>query len=57
MMKPAASVCGLYFAHPEAKYFDVGKLFEDGLKDYAKRKGWSEKSLREILGNRVYVKG
>jgi 5-methyltetrahydrofolate--homocysteine methyltransferase len=56
MMNPAASVCGLYFSHPEAKYFDVGKIFVDGLKDYAKRKGWKEEWIKELLGNRVYEK-
>jgi 5-methyltetrahydrofolate--homocysteine methyltransferase len=38
-MYPAASVCGWYFAHPESKYFGVGKISEDQLNDYAKRKG------------------
>jgi 5-methyltetrahydrofolate--homocysteine methyltransferase len=38
-MYPAASVCGWYFAHPESKYFGVGKITDDQLQDYAKRKG------------------
>lgn len=38
-MYPASSVCGWYFAHPESKYFGVGKINEDQLKDYAARKG------------------
>ena len=38
-MYPAASVCGWYFAHPESKYFGVGKINEDQLNDYADRKG------------------
>lgn len=50
---PAASVSGLYFAHPESKYFGVGKIGEDQLQDYAKRKGMSiaeaEKWLRPNL--------
>ena len=37
-MYPAASVCGWYFANPECKYFGVGKISEDQLNDYAKRK-------------------
>jgi len=37
-MYPAASVSGLLFAHPDSKYFFVGKLSEDQVKDYAKRK-------------------
>jgi len=38
-MLPAASVSGLYFAHPQAKYFAVGKLGKDQVEDYAGRKG------------------
>ncbi|MBX3235024.1 MAG: methionine synthase [Nitrospiraceae bacterium] len=38
-MLPAASVSGLYFAHPDAKYFAVGKIDHDQVEDYAKRKG------------------
>ena len=37
-MVPAASVSGLYFAHPQAKYFAVGKIDHDQVKDYAARK-------------------
>ena len=52
-MHPAASVCGLYFAHPEAKYFNVGKIGKDQVLDYHKRKGMSidetERWLRPIL--------
>jgi len=38
-MLPASSVSGLYFAHPESKYFAVGKLSRDQIEDYAARKG------------------
>ncbi len=38
-MTPAASVSGLYFAHPEARYFAVDRLTRDQLEDYARRKG------------------
>ena len=38
-MYPGAAVSGLYFAHPESRYFGVGKLGRDQLEDYAKRKG------------------
>lgn len=52
-MYPASSVCGWYFAHPESKYFGVGKIDKDQLLDYAKRKGMSvdeaTKWLRPIL--------
>jgi 5-methyltetrahydrofolate--homocysteine methyltransferase len=40
-MYPAASVCGWYFAHPESKYFGVGKIDKDQLEDYTNRKGMS----------------
>jgi 5-methyltetrahydrofolate--homocysteine methyltransferase len=38
-MLPAASVSGLYLAHPDARYFAVGRLGRDQLEDYARRKG------------------
>jgi 5-methyltetrahydrofolate--homocysteine methyltransferase len=38
-MHPAASVSGIYFAHPQAKYFSVGKIGRDQVEDYARRKG------------------
>ena len=37
-MKPAASVCGWYFAHPQAEYFNLGKIGRDQVNDYARRK-------------------
>ncbi len=40
-MWPAASVAGLYFGHPEARYFTVPAIGRDQLEDYARRKGWS----------------
>ncbi len=52
-MNPPASVCGLYFAHPEAAYFNVGPLAHDQVADYAARKGIStpeaERWLRPVL--------
>jgi 5-methyltetrahydrofolate--homocysteine methyltransferase len=52
-MHPAASVAGLYLAHPESKYFAVGKIGRDQLEDYARRKGWdlpeAERWLRPNL--------
>ena len=38
-MWPGSSVSGLYFAHPDAYYFGVGKIERDQVEDYAKRKG------------------
>ena len=40
-MWPGASVCGLYFSHPQSRYFGVGKIERDQLADYAARKGLS----------------
>jgi 5-methyltetrahydrofolate--homocysteine methyltransferase len=40
-MHPAASVCGLYFAHPHARYFAVDRLTRDQVEDYARRKRMS----------------
>ena len=40
-MWPGASVCGLYFSHPESHYFGVGKIERDQVEDYAARKGWT----------------
>ena len=38
-MTPPASVCGLYFAHPESRYFSVGRIGRDQVEAYAARKG------------------
>src|SRR6185503_15026593 len=38
-MLPAASVCGFYFSHPEARYFSLGKIGKDQVQDYHRRKG------------------
>ena len=50
-MYPAASVSGLYFAHPEAKYFDVGKIGKDQVLDYHRRKGMSLEETEKWLGS------
>lgn len=48
-MYPAASVCGLYFSHPEAKYFNVGKIGKDQVLDYHRRKGMSIEEIEKWL--------
>ncbi len=48
-MWPGSSVSGLYFAHPEAKYFGVGKIQRDQLEAYAKRKDWSIDEAEQLL--------
>jgi 5-methyltetrahydrofolate--homocysteine methyltransferase len=49
-MHPGASVSGLYFAHPESKYFGVGKLGADQVRDYAARKGVTVDVIEKWLG-------
>jgi 5-methyltetrahydrofolate--homocysteine methyltransferase len=49
-MWPGASVSGLYFSHPEAKYFGVGKIGRDRVLDYQVRKGMSLEELERWLG-------
>jgi len=48
-MWPAASVSGYYFGNPEAKYFGLGKIKNDQLKDYAKRRGISNDEAQKWL--------
>ncbi|MEN8178247.1 MAG: methionine synthase [Pseudomonadota bacterium] len=48
-MAPTASVSGLYFAHPDARYFAVGKLNRDQVQDYAKRKGMDLSDIEKWL--------
>ena len=48
-MKPHASVSGLMLAHPEARYFNLGKIGEDQLRDYARRRGLPVEVLRKFL--------
>jgi 5-methyltetrahydrofolate--homocysteine methyltransferase len=50
-MIPAASVSGLYFAHPQARYFTVGRLGEDQIASYARRKGQSIEAVERWLGS------
>ena len=54
-MYPAASVSGLYFAHPKAKYFSVGKIDRDQVQDYAKRKRMDTTEVERWLSpNLIY---
>jgi 5-methyltetrahydrofolate--homocysteine methyltransferase len=56
-MWPGAAVSGLYFSHPESRYFVLGRLGRDQVEDYARRKGWTvaeaEKWLSPNLGYRT----
>ena len=49
-MTPAASVSGLYFAHPLARYFSVGRIGEDQIANYARRKALSTEAVERWLG-------
>lgn len=48
-MYPGAAVCGWYFSHPQSTYFGVGKISEDQLLDYTKRKGMDIEEMRRWL--------
>ena len=49
MMTPHASVSGLMFAHPKARYFELGKIGEDQLRNYAHRRGVPVELMRNFL--------
>ena len=52
-MWPAASVSGYYFAHPEAKYFGLGKIKQDQVEDFANRKGISLEHAQKWLAPNI----
>lgn len=52
-MHPGASVSGLYFAHPEARYFNLGKITREQVEDYARRKGISPDRAEELLNTNL----
>jgi 5-methyltetrahydrofolate--homocysteine methyltransferase len=49
-MFPAASICGLYFSHPDSRYFAVGKIGRDQVLDYQRRKGLELRAIERWLG-------
>ena len=49
-MWPASSVCGFYFSHPQSRYFAVGRIGQDQVKDYAKRKQQPLSEIERWLG-------
>lgn len=55
-MVPTASVSGLYFAHPEAHYFAVGKIDRDQVEQYAERKGMIVANIEKWLGPNLAYK-
>jgi 5-methyltetrahydrofolate--homocysteine methyltransferase len=52
-MWPGSSVSGLYFAHPESRYFSLGKIDRDQVADYSKRKGMSVAEIERWLGQNL----
>ena len=55
-MIPHASVSGFMFAHPQSRYFEVGKIDEDQLEDYARRRNQPVELLRKFLGSSLLKK-
>jgi 5-methyltetrahydrofolate--homocysteine methyltransferase len=52
-MTPAASVSGFYLAHPDAAYFNVGRIGEDQIADWARRMAMDEAQARRALASVV----
>jgi 5-methyltetrahydrofolate--homocysteine methyltransferase len=53
-MYPASAVSGWYFSHPEAQYFNVGKIDRDQVQDYARRKGIAEEVAERWLAAHLH---
>ena len=56
MMVPHASVSGFMFAHPQSRYFDLGKIDDDQLEDYARRRNKPIEELRKYLASTLLKK-
>ena len=55
-MWPGSSVSGLYFSHPDSRYFGLGKIGRDQVEDYARRKGWTlEEAEKWLAPNLAYA--
>jgi 5-methyltetrahydrofolate--homocysteine methyltransferase len=52
-MWPGSSVSGLYIAHPESRYFNVGKIEKDQVVDYHSRKGMTVEEVERWLGSNL----
>jgi 5-methyltetrahydrofolate--homocysteine methyltransferase len=52
-MMPGASVSGVYYAHPQSRYFGVGRIGSDQVEDYAARKGWTVQEARRWLATLI----
>ena len=56
MMVPHASVSGFMFAHPQSRYFDLGKIDDEQLEDYARRRNKPVEELRKYLASTLLKK-
>lgn len=56
-MLPTAAVSGFYFSHPDSRYFGLGKIDQDQVEDYAKRKGWDRATAERWLGPALSYEG
>ena len=52
-MLPAAAVSGLYFSHPDSRYFALGRVERDQVEDYARRKGETTATVEKWLGQNL----
>ena len=52
-MHPHSSVCGLMFAHPAAKYFNIGKISDEQLQDYARRRNIQVEEIKKFLSKNL----
>ncbi|WP_201407022.1 vitamin B12 dependent-methionine synthase activation domain-containing protein, partial [Mycobacterium paraintracellulare] len=52
-MWPGAAVSGWYFSHPQSQYFVVGRMAQDQVADYARRKGWTLKEGERWLSSNL----
>jgi hypothetical protein len=52
-MRPHASVSGLMLSHPKAHYFSIGKIGEDQLKDYARRRQLPVETMKKFLSANI----
>jgi len=55
-MTPAAAVSGFYFAHPDAQYFNVGKIGKDQVENYSQRKALSVSETERLLNTQLNYK-
>ena len=52
-MSPVSSISGLYLAHPDARYFMIGKIDDDQLRDYSLRRNIAEEKMRKVLNKNI----